>query len=88
MLDVDKMPQIPFEIYDGSYGKTVKVLAGCKDDANSHVIYFDSDKLLLLSDITASVNKIFDSPGVKRLLICREKPLDNSIVVRYSNIKR
>lgn len=88
MLDVDKIPQIPFETFDPQLNKTVKVLAGCKDDANSRVLYFDSERLLVMADLSSSLDKAFNSPGVKRLLICRQKPLDNSILLGYSIIKR
>ena len=66
------LPQIPFEVYDASLRKTVHVLASCNNDANSFVLTFDSETLIVSKDIMPKVNKAFDSPGITKIKICRK----------------
>lgn len=67
------MPQIPFEVYDKDYNKTIHVMAGCKLDIGSLVLYFSPIDEKIATKVMTEVNKAFDKPGLTKILVCREE---------------
>lgn len=70
---IQKMPQIPFKVYDGVYNKTVHVIASCKKNNKTILVYFDSSTASIETIVKVFVNKTFDRPGITRIAICRVK---------------
>ncbi len=67
------MPQIPFEVYYKEYDKTINVIATCKADDNTIVLYFDPSTAKIYPVVQATVTKAFDMPGITRVGVCRVK---------------
>ena len=67
----DTMPQIPFEVYYQDYNKTINVIATCKADSKTIILYFDPSTATIYPVVQATVTKAFDMPGVTRVGICR-----------------
>jgi len=67
------MPQIPFEVYDYQYGKTVKVVGSCDiGRPDSLTLYFSPSDSNIQKKVYKAVNKVFNKPGVTRVQVCRE----------------
>ena len=70
---VYNMPQIPFEVYYQDYNKTINVIATCKADDKTIVLYFDPSTAKIYHIVQATVTKAFDMPGITRVGVCRVK---------------
>lgn len=70
---IQEMPQIPFEVYDGVYDKTVHVVSSCEKNNKTIIVYFDSSTASIEMIVKVLVNKAFDSPGITRIAVCRTR---------------
>lgn len=65
------MPQIPFDVFDSAYGKTVHVVGSCDVNDNSLTLHFDPNQIEIEQTVFDGVSRAMDMPGVKRVQVCR-----------------
>lgn len=66
------MPQVPFEVYDVAYDKTVYVVSSCdKKRKDSITITLKDDANGVERIVRVVMDKAFDRPGITRVQICR-----------------
>lgn len=74
-----EMPQIPFDVYDYKYNKTIHVVSSCVHSNDSILITFDSKDVAISGRVKEKIKFVFDAPGIKKIKICRIDSLENSI---------
>lgn len=67
-----ELPQIPFEVTDHYYGKTISIVSSCDDKRkDGFTLYFSSLDPSIQAAVKKAINKVFDMPGVTRVQVCR-----------------